>query len=133
VFRRTIIGGFSISIVFASACILFFSELQKEALVRTSIIDAGEFKGPLIDLIYWFTFGIFVAITASPAVERIVATWGRVPVTSGDRDKPKTMGVSIAELLIFAAIWGACLAGAQQRILAAFVFERAPAQPAVPN
>lgn len=122
-FARTVIGGFFVSIVLAALCILVFSLSEKKALIHNSTISPDRFRGPLIDLVYWSTFLIFMATIAGPAIKRIIDTRGqRSDATEGDEGE--TAGVTPIELFILAAVWGSFLSGAQQRILGAFVFER---------
>jgi hypothetical protein len=124
VFKKTVIGGFFLSLVLASISLFIFSVSEKSMLLQTSIATDDGFKGPLIDLVYWAIFCIFISITASSAIERIIDTWGQMTVEDDDGNKKEKSGVTAFEILIFAAIWGSFFSGAQQRILGAFVFEK---------
>lgn len=119
IFRKTVVGGFSIALVLASACMLVFAQIAAEPIVKTTRYTNGNYIGPLIDIAYWAVFLLYAAICSQPATERIAATWGKTKSDDG-----KEHGVSLAELALFALTWGWCLSGAQQRIVGAFVVQR---------
>ncbi|MGN7159129.1 hypothetical protein [Sphingomonas sp. SAFR-052] len=119
IFRKTVVGGFSIALVLASACMLIFAQIAAEPLVKSTRYVNGSYNGSLLDIAYWTVFLIYIAVCSQPATERIAATWGKTKSEDG-----KEHGVSLAELSVFALAWGWCLSGAQQRIIGAFVVQQ---------
>lgn len=124
-FHKTVIPGFFAALVLASGCLLFFSQSASQQLVETTAYIENRYEGPLVDIAYWCVFSVFVAICAAPAINRIFTTWGEM--RSSQSEQPdRERGVAPIELLLFAAAWGFCLSGLQQKILGAFVFEQPP-------
>lgn len=99
--------GFFASLVCASICILLFSLMEKDALLKTTTFVDSRYQGPLMDMVRWSIFCIFIAIL-----------W----VQGAPLDKD---GQEIG-ILIFSFVWGAFLATGQQWIVRAYVFERPP-------
>lgn len=119
IFRKTVVGGFSIALILASACMLVFGQIAAEPIIKTTRYVNGNYSGPLLDIVYWAVFLLYAAICSQPATERIAATWGKAKSDDGTEH-----GVSLAEFAIFALAWGWCLSGAQQRIVGVFVAEQ---------
>ncbi len=122
-FSKSLIALFSISIVLASCCMVLFSTWEKEHLLKSSRVTEFAYQGPIIDLIYWAAFLVFLTVCAGSAISRIVRTYGSTEITNAQTGEKSESGVTFIELLIVAAIWGSFLSGAQQRILEIFVFE----------
>lgn len=132
VFKATVIGGFFVSLILAAICLMVASVGERPLLIKTTVYSNGTYQGPLVDLIYWSIYSEFVAICCVPAMSRIVATWGQMSTTdeSGTRQK---LGVAPFEFLIFAAVWGWALSGAQQKIIGAFIFQQPPKVASIVN
>ncbi|MEJ8630800.1 hypothetical protein P0F65_14820 [Sphingomonas sp. I4] len=125
-FRKGFVAGFCLSLILASACLLVFTILGAPYLARTSKLIRGSYDGPLMDVGYWAVFLVFVTVCSSAAINRIaLSSQNLEPAKQGDL---QGRGVTVLEVLIVTLIWGACLSGVQQKLIAAFVFQMPPSE-----
>jgi hypothetical protein len=125
-FRKSFVAGFCLSLILASACLLLFAIVGGPHLAKTSRLIRGSYDGPLMDMGYWAVFLVFVVVCSSAAVNRMVLSSQNLK--SAKEDEPQDRGVTVLEVLIVVLIWGACLSGVQQKIVAAFVFQTPPSE-----
>lgn len=124
-FRKSFVAGFCLSLTLASACLLLFSMLGAPYLKKTSKLIQGSYDGPLMDIGYWAVFLIFLAACSSVAINRMALSFQSLKSPKGEIDE-QDRGVTVIEVAIAALVWGACLSGVQQKIIAAFVFQTPP-------
>ena len=120
-FRNSFITGFCLSLTLASACLLLFSVLGSPYLIKTTKLVRGSYDGPLMDIGYWAVFLVFLVACSSAGIDRLVLS-SQALKSSKEDDQKQERGVTVLEVTIVAFIWGACLSGVQQKVVAAFVF-----------
>lgn len=125
-FRKGFVAGFCLSLILSSACLLLFAVLSAPYLAKTTKIVHGSYDGALMDVGYWAVFLIYAVTCTSSAIDSMISASRRLKSAKGADEEER--GVTVLEVAIVAFVWGACLSGVQQKIVAAFVFQSPPVE-----